>query len=154
MVATWPLPSSLSRSIKVTPQDRQGGRRSEWSESFFSNLKQKNQKWTFINVHFPKKVFRFEKNIDFVTQSIMLTFTFLSWFFCYDNFFSKNLKIYIWVRDRRFCLQKNVQKRRVFFSAKTVTVNAVKKWFQLMCRHTKARKVYKSLQKFTKKCHS
>ena len=55
--------------------------------SFFSNLFWKNEKWTFINVHFPKKVFRFEKNIDFVTQSIMLTITFLSLKFCYDNFF-------------------------------------------------------------------
>jgi hypothetical protein len=47
------------------------------SESFFSNLKWKNPKWTFIFVHFQKKVFRFEKNIDFVTQTIMLTITFL-----------------------------------------------------------------------------
>ena len=72
--------------IKVTPQNWEGGRRSEWSESFFPNLKWKNQKWTFINVHFPKKVFRFEKNIDFVTQTIMLTFTFLRWKKCYHKF--------------------------------------------------------------------
>ena len=55
--------------------------------SFFSNLFWKIGKWTFINVHFLKKSFRFEKNIDFVTQSIMLTITFLSLKFCYDNFF-------------------------------------------------------------------
>ncbi len=48
------------------------------SESFFPNLKRKNEKWTFINVHFPKKVFRFEKNDAFITQTIMLTITFLS----------------------------------------------------------------------------
>ena len=47
------------------------------SESFFSNLKWKNPKWTFIFVHFPKKVFRFEKNDASITQSIMLTITFL-----------------------------------------------------------------------------
>jgi len=29
---------------------------------FFSNLFWKNEKWTFINVHFPKKSFRFGKN--------------------------------------------------------------------------------------------
>jgi len=30
--------------------------------SFFSNLKRKNQKWTFINVHFLKIQNTFEKN--------------------------------------------------------------------------------------------
>jgi hypothetical protein len=33
---------------------------------FFSNLKRKNQKWTFINVHFPKKSFKFEKKMHII----------------------------------------------------------------------------------------
>ena len=57
---------------------------------FFSNLFWENEKWTFINVLFAKKVFRFEKYIDFVAQSIMLTFTFLVEKFVTIIFFPKS----------------------------------------------------------------
>ena len=82
----------------------------KWSESFFPKVFWIFQKWTFINVHFPKKSFRFEKNDAFVTQSIMLTFTFLSWFFCYDNFFFKNLRIYIGSKRSAFLYTKKMSK--------------------------------------------
>ena len=147
MVATWPPPWVCIRIIKVTPQDWEGGRRSEWSESFFSKVFWIFQKRTFINVLFPKKVFRFEKNIDFVTQSIMLTFTFLSWIFCYDNFFSQNLKIYIGGRGRRFCLQKKVQKMPDIFLCEACDVKCCKK---VISFDASPHQSIKSLQKFTK----
>jgi len=66
----------------------------KWSESFFPNLKLFFGKWTFINVHFSFFQNRFEKNIDFVTQTIMLTITFLSQFFRDDIFYIFYRKVF------------------------------------------------------------
>ena len=90
MVATWPHPRIATKSIKVTPRNWEGGRRrSEWC-FFFSNLKLDFWKWTFIFVHFWFFISRFEKNVENLTQTIMLTIVFLSlkkrddkfWTFC------------------------------------------------------------------------
>ena len=108
------------------------------------------EKWTFINVLFAKKSFRFEKNIDFVTQSIMLTFTFFSWFFCYDNFFSKILEYRLGDKGRHFCIQKcpkKMPKNAVFFLREAWDVKWSKYW---IIKHVAAHWPQKSLQKFTK----
>ena len=74
------------QSIKVRSRKwRKRTLKNEWC-NIFSNLFSIFQKRTFINVHFSFFSFRFEKNVNFLTQTIMLSFAFLSWKICYDNF--------------------------------------------------------------------
>ncbi len=79
-------PTHPHQSIKVTPQKwRKRTLKNEWC-NVFSKVFLVFQKWTFIFVHFSFFSFRFEKNVENLTQTIMLSFGFLSWKFCYDKF--------------------------------------------------------------------
>ena len=82
-------PPHAIQSIKVTRRKwRKRMPKNEWC-NVFSKVFWDFEKRTFINVHFWFSRFRFEKNVKNLTQTIMVSFAFLSWKICYDNFLTK-----------------------------------------------------------------
>ena len=88
-----PRRSSLSPlQIYIIPQRylKNAPRRmpkNEWC-NVFSKVFWDFWKWTFIFVHFWFFISRFEKNVEYLTQTIMLTIVFLSWKNCDDKFWT------------------------------------------------------------------
>ena len=74
------------QSIKVRSPKWGGRTLKKWWCNVFSKVFWDFEKRTFINVLFLIFSYRFEKNVENLTQTIMLSFAFLSWKFCYDNF--------------------------------------------------------------------
>ena len=110
--ASPPISSLSPLQIYIIPKIlKEPSPKSEWC-NVFSKVFWDFWKWTFFFVHFWFFISRFEKNVENLTQTIMVTFVFLSWKICYD----KILDIFIRFLEGIFLLYKIENVYKIFTS--------------------------------------